>query len=157
PLMSMHYLVAGRPAIERLALDASHMVALGEALVLEGPWPWIPLVVARVDDATVAVARSRAIDGYLVEALAEPGTGQALVVAAHRMLDLEGLKPYGEQVGAVVGRFGGRFLARSAKATVLGGNFLSERAVIVEFPTADDAVAFYISDVYAPLLTLRHA
>jgi hypothetical protein len=29
--------------------------------------------------------------------------------------------------------------------------------VIIEFPTAADAVAFYVSDVYAPLMTIRHA
>jgi uncharacterized protein (DUF1330 family) len=40
---------------------------------------------------------------------------------------------------------------------VLGGDFVSERAVILEFPTADDAVAFYIADVYAPLMRIRHA
>jgi uncharacterized protein (DUF1330 family) len=29
--------------------------------------------------------------------------------------------------------------------------------VLVEFPTADDALAFYISDRYAPLLKIRLA
>ncbi|HLH92857.1 MAG TPA: DUF1330 domain-containing protein [Xanthobacteraceae bacterium] len=154
--MSMPYLVAGHAAIDKLSLDRRCIVAQGDAMVLEGPWPWPSLVVARADDAAVEAARAR-IDGYLVDAIAEPGTGQALVVAAHRMLDVERFKPYAEQVGAIVERFGGRFLARAGKATMLGGDFVSERAVIVEFPTADDAVAFYVSDVYAPLMTLRHA
>ena len=153
----MSYLVAGHSAIADLALDARRIVARGDAMVLEGPWPWTSLVVARVDDAAIDSARARGIEGYAVEAVGEPGDGQALVVAAHRMLDLEGFKPYAAQVGAIVERFGGRFLARAAQATMLGGNFVSERAVIVEFPTADDAVAFYVSDVYAPLMTLRHA
>jgi uncharacterized protein (DUF1330 family) len=153
----VNYLVSGRSAIERLALDPQCIIAQGDAMVLEGPWPWASLVIARVDDASVAAARARGIDGYAVDAIAEPGTGQALVVAAHRMLDLERFKPYAEQVGAVVQRFGGRFLARAAKATMLGGDFLSERAVIIEFPTAADAVGFYVSDVYAPLITIRHA
>jgi uncharacterized protein (DUF1330 family) len=151
------YLVAGSSAIERLALDAGRIVAQGDALVLEGPWPWTSLVVAHADDATVDAARARGIEGYAVEAVAEPGPGQALVVAAHRMLDLVGFASYAEQVGAVVQHFGGRFLARAAKATMLGGTFVSERAVIIEFPTADDAVAFYVSDIYAPLITTRHA
>ena len=153
----MSYLVAGRSAIEALALVARSVVAQGDAMVLEGPWPWTSLVVARVDDATVEAARARGIEGYAVDAVAEPGDGQALVVAAHRMLDLVRFQPYAEQVGAIVQRFGGRFLARAAKATMLGGSFVSERAVIVEFPTAADAVAFYVSDVYAPLMTIRHA
>ena len=155
--MSVPYLVAGHAAIDRLSLDRRHIVAQGDAMVLEGPWPWTSLVVARVDEAAVAAARASGLHGYLVEALAEPGTGQALVVAAHRMLDLERFKPYADQVGAVVERFGGRFLARAGKATTLGGDFVSERAVILEFPTADDAIAFYVSDIYAPLMTIRHA
>jgi uncharacterized protein (DUF1330 family) len=151
------YLVAGHAAIERLALDPRSVVARGDVMVLEGPWPWASLVVARIDDAAIGVIRASGIDGYLVDAIAKPGTGQALVVAAHRMLDLDRFKPYAEQVGAIVERFGGRFLARSGKATMLGGDFVSERAVIIEFPTAADAVAFYVSDVYAPLMTIRHA
>jgi len=153
----VRYLVAGRSAIETLGLDARRIVAQGNAMVLEGPWPWTSLVVARIDEATLESARARGIEGYAVDAVAEPGAGEALVVAAHRMLDLEGFQPYAEQVGAIVERFGGRFLARSAKAMMLGGNFVSERAVIIEFPTAADAVAFYVSDVYAPLMTIRHA
>ncbi len=153
----MSYLVAGRSAIAGLALDPRRIVAQGEALVLEGPWPWTSLVVARVDDAMVESARARGVEGYAVEAVAEPGAGHALVVAAHRMLDLVRFQPYAEQVGAIVAHFGGRFLARAAKATMLGGSFVSERAVIIEFPTAADAVAFYVSDVYAPLMTIRHA
>jgi uncharacterized protein (DUF1330 family) len=155
--LSLQYLVAGHTAIKRLGLDARQIVAKGEAMTFEGPWPWASLVVARVDDATIDRIRASGIDGYLVDATAEPGTGQALVVAAHRMLDLERFKPYAEQVGAIVQRFGGRFLARAGKATMLGGDFVSERAVIIEFPTADEAVAFYVSDVYAPLMTIRHA
>jgi uncharacterized protein (DUF1330 family) len=151
------YLVAGRSAIERLALDRQCVVAQGDAMVFEGPWPWPSLVVARPDPRQLDAARSSGIEGYLVEAVAEPGAGQAFVVAAHRMRDLGRFQPYAEQVAAVVERFGGRFLARAGKATMLGGDFVSDRAVIIEFPTADDAVAFYVSDVYAPLMAIRHA
>ncbi len=126
-------------------------------MVFEGPWPWTSPVVAQLDDAQVGAVRASGIDGYLVDALAEPGAGEAFVVAAHRMRDLVAFRPYAEQVGAVVERFGGRFLARSAKAEMLSGDFVSDRAVIIEFPRAADAVAFYVSDVYAPLMRIRHA
>src|SRR5262249_2937344 len=82
---------------------------------------------------------------------------EAFVIAAHRMRDPDGFRPYAEQVAAVVQRFGGRFLARAGRVTPLGGDFVPERAVIIEFPRADDAMAFYVSDVYAPLLRIRHA
>jgi uncharacterized protein (DUF1330 family) len=57
----------------------------------------------------------------------------------------------------VVKSFGGRFLARGGRVTPLGGAFVPERVVLIEFPTADDALAFYISDRYAPLLKIRLA
>ncbi len=153
----MNYLVAGRPAVGSLKLDPSRIVAQGETMVFEGPWPWASPVVATLDDAAFAAVRARGLDGYAVEALAAPGAGEAFVIAAHRMRDLAGFQPYAEQVGAIVERFGGRFLARAGKATMLGGDFVSDRAVIIEFPTADDAVAFYVADAYAPLIKIRHA
>jgi uncharacterized protein (DUF1330 family) len=153
----MQYLVAGRPSIDKLALDPRGIVAQGDAMIFEGPWPWTSPVVARLDEAVVATVRACGIDGYLVDALGGPGAGEAFVVAAHRMRDLAAFQPYAEQVGAVVQRFGGRFLARSAKAEMLSGDFVSDRAVIIEFPRAVDAVAFYVSDVYAPLMKIRHA
>jgi len=153
----MQYLVAGRRSIDRVALDPRRIVAQGDAMVFEGPWPWASPVAARLDDADSATVRVSRIDGYLVDALGEPGAGEAFVVAAHRMRDLAAFQPYAEQVGAVVQRFGGRFLARSGKAEMLGGDFVSDRAVIIEFPRAVDAVAFYVSDIYAPLMKIRHA
>ena len=81
-------------------------------MVLEGPWPWASLVVACVDDAAIDGIRASGIDGYLVDAVAEPGGGQALVVAAHRMLDLERFKPYAEQVGGGMCRRAERDRAR---------------------------------------------
>lgn len=151
----MSYLVTGRTEIDRAAIDPRAIVAQGDAMVFEGPWPWDAPIVARIDDAKVESLRG--LDGYAVDGLAEPDDGQAFVVAAHRMRDVAAFQPYAEQVGAIVRHFGGRFLARSAKATMLGGDFVSDRAVILQFPTAADAVAFYVADVYAPLMKIRHA
>jgi uncharacterized protein (DUF1330 family) len=153
----LRYLVAASAAVDTLKIGPERIVAQGEAMVFEGPWPWASPVVARLDDAAFEQARASKLEGYAVEALAEPGNGEAFVVAAHRMLDLAAFQPYAEQVGAVVAHFNGRFLARAGKATVLGGDFVSERAVIIEFPTAADAVAFYVADIYAPLINIRHA
>jgi uncharacterized protein (DUF1330 family) len=153
----MQYLVASRSSIDKLALDPRRIVARGDAMVFEGPWPWASPVVARLDGAALDAVRASGIEGYLVDALGEPGAGEAFVVAAHRMRDLAAFQPYAEQVGAVVERFGGRFLARSGKAEMLSGEFVSDRAVIIEFARTADAVAFYVSDVYAPLMKIRHA
>ena len=155
----MKYLVAARPAIDAAGINPADIVAAGEFIVFEGPWTLGAPIIARLDDDAVDDIRTSISDlkAYAVEALAAPGAGAAFVVAAHRMHDLVAFQPYAEQVGAVVERFGGRFLARSAKAEMLGGDFVSDRAVILEFPTAAEAVAFYVSDVYAPLMQIRHA
>ena len=93
----------------------------------------------------------------MVEGLEEPGTGQAYVLGGHIMRDMERFKPYAEAVPDVVKSFNGRFLARGGKVTALAGEFVPERVVLIEFPTADDALGFYISDRYAPLLKIRLA
>jgi uncharacterized protein (DUF1330 family) len=120
----MQYLVAGRRGTDKISLDPRRIVAQGDAMVLEGPWPWAAPVVARLDDAAIEGVHASGIDGYF--------------------------RPYVDGVGAVVERFGGRFLARSGRATVLGGDFVSDRAVIIEFPHAADAVAFYAADEDPP-------
>src|SRR5215472_1364718 len=103
----VNYLVAGRSAVGRIAIDASQIIAQGDAMVFEGPWPWDAPIVARIDDAAIERVRATGIDGYLVDGLAAPGAGEAFVVAAHRMRDVKAFQPYAAQVGAIVERFGG--------------------------------------------------
>jgi uncharacterized protein (DUF1330 family) len=157
----MQYLVAGRAALDGVALDPRLVVAQGEMIVIEGPWVLGAPIIARGDHGVLADIGRRAsapgLHAFAVEALADPGAGEAFVIGAHRVHDPEGFRPYAEQVAAVVQSFGGRFLARGGKVTPLGGDFVPDRAVIIEFPAAADAVAFYVSDVYAPLLKIRHA
>src|SRR5262249_17778216 len=71
--------------------------------------------------------------------------------------DMERFRPYAEAVADVVRSFGGRFLARAGKVTPLHGAFIPERVVLIEFATAEDALKFYMSDRYAPLLKIRLA
>jgi uncharacterized protein (DUF1330 family) len=155
----LKYLVAGRPRIDGARIDPADIVAGGEAIVFEGPWVLGAPLIARLGDDAVDGLRSKisGLGAYAVEAMADPGTGAAFVIGAHRVHDPEGFRPYAEQVAAVVESFGGRFLARGGKVTPIGGDFVPDRAVIIEFPAAADAVAFYGSDVYAPLLKIRHA
>jgi uncharacterized protein (DUF1330 family) len=154
----LNYLVAGRRAIDELRIDAARIVAQGEGIVFEGSWPIDDPIIARMEDTAIAgLGTAGDLGAFAVEAIADPGSGAAFVIGAHRMLDAEAFRPYAEQVEAIVRHFRGRFLARAGKVTPLGGAFVPGRAVIIEFPTAADAVAFYVSDVYAPLLKIRHA
>jgi uncharacterized protein (DUF1330 family) len=66
-------------------------------------------------------------------------------------------KPYDEYRGrvlATIEKFGGRFLVRGGKAEALEGA-APKRMVVLEFPSPDQARAWYKSPEYAPLITLR--
>ena len=157
----MHYLVArSTPAGHAAIAGAGRILAQGETIVFEGPWPLEAPILACIEDTTALAgirAAARDLDGYAVEAIADPGRGEAFVVAAHRVQDPDGFRHYVGQVAALVQSFSGRFLARAGAVTALGGRFVPERAVIIEFPSAADAVGFYVSDSYAPLLKIRRA
>jgi uncharacterized protein (DUF1330 family) len=110
-----------------------------------------------MDPAKLRTALGPDINAFTVEGLDEPGTGQAYVLGGHIMRDMERFKPYAEAVPDVVKSFNGRFLARGGAVTPLAGDFVPERVVLIEFPDASDALGFYISDRYAPLLKIRLA
>jgi uncharacterized protein (DUF1330 family) len=133
-------------------------LADGEAIVMEGPWPFARTALGYVADTSgfdVGTAAKRTQNGYAVQGMAEPGSGNAFAIAAHKMLDVEGFRPYAETIPGFLEQFAVRSLARGGRVTPLGGAFAPERAVVLEFPSVEAAVAFYTSEAYAPLLALR--
>jgi uncharacterized protein (DUF1330 family) len=71
-------------------------------------------------------------------------------------IDDEGRKEYFEGVGDTVAAFGGEFVTRGPEYTSLEGGWeLDGRLVLLRFPTAEVAMAWYNSEAYAPLLALR--
>ncbi len=62
---------------------------------------------------------------------------------------------YRQAVPAVIAKFGGRYIVRGGAVEVMEGDLGLERVVILEFPDAAAARAFYTSEEYAPLLALR--
>jgi uncharacterized protein (DUF1330 family) len=71
------------------------------------------------------------------------------------MRDAEAFKPYIARVPEVIAPYSCRYIARGGAVTPLCGAFTPDRLVLMEFPSADDVVAFYFSDAYAPLLRIR--
>jgi uncharacterized protein (DUF1330 family) len=65
------------------------------------------------------------------------------------------LLEYRKQVVATVQAFGGRFIARGGKQTVLEGQWQNPRTVIIEFPTREAAEAWYKSPDYQKIIGLR--
>jgi uncharacterized protein (DUF1330 family) len=157
----MQYLVASKAALSHLR-DGCRLLADGGMISFEQPWSFGAPLIARLDDSVDLPALKAHLseaghNGFAVEGLAEPGHGQAFVIGGHIMRDMERFRPYAEAVADVVQSFGGRFLARAGKVTPLHGAFTPERVVVIEFPTAEDALKFYMSDRYAPLLKIRLA
>jgi uncharacterized protein (DUF1330 family) len=62
---------------------------------------------------------------------------------------------YRKHVIASFEPFGGKFLARGGKLTVLEGEWPYERSVILEFPSREKAEAWYHSPAYQKILPLR--
>jgi uncharacterized protein (DUF1330 family) len=62
---------------------------------------------------------------------------------------------YKKQVVDTIGPFGGQFIARGGKLTVLEGQWQHARTVIIEFPTRESAEAWYKSPDYQKIIGLR--
>ena len=152
----MRYLIASGLTSAHLP-QGCRVVADGGMVSFEQPWSFGAPLIARVDDtANLDALRSKPnVTAFLVEGIDEPGLGQAFALGAHLMRDPEGFKSYAAAVPAVIATFGCRYLARAGAVTRLAGSFVPDRAVLMEFPSADDAVAFYCSAAYAPLLKIR--
>jgi uncharacterized protein (DUF1330 family) len=60
----------------------------------------------------------------------------------------EQYQEYAKLAPAAVAKFGGRFLARGGINMVLEGGLPANRVVVTEFPSAEQAKAFYNSTEY---------
>lgn len=70
--------------------------------------------------------------------------------------DEEGRRHYVEGIGDTLTPFGGEFLTRGPEYTTVEGDWVFDgRLVVLRFPSAERAMAWYGSDEYAPLLALR--
>ncbi len=69
----------------------------------------------------------------------------------NKMLEYQQLSP------ATIAAFDGRFIVRGGQTTLLEGDWQPERIVIIEFPTAEKANAWWHSELYAQPKQLRQA
>ena len=78
----------------------------------------------------------------------------AYVIGAGMVTDPAGFGEYQSKVGEVIARHGGRFVA-AGQADPVEGEFRPDGAVIIEFPTMEQARAWYDDPDYQDLKTLR--
>jgi uncharacterized protein (DUF1330 family) len=79
----------------------------------------------------------------------------AYVISRVSIRDAEAMQRYVAEAPATVAPFGGRYLVRADTATALEGTWDADRIVVLEFPTRDDALAWYHSEEYRGLRDLR--
>lgn len=69
-------------------------------------------------------------------------------VARGKVNNPEQYKKYADLAPAIIGKFGGRFLARGGKFRILEGPEKFSRFVVIEFPSFEQAVACHESPEY---------
>ena len=79
----------------------------------------------------------------------------AYVIGEVEVMDPAAYEDYRKQVGAVVTKYGGRFIARGGKVEALEGGWSPKRLVLLEFPSMEQVLKWYRSPEYAPLIKLR--
>jgi len=83
-------------------------------------------------------------------------------MAAYVIVDIEIADPtryeeYKRLAGPTVGAHGGRYVVRGGKVDMLEGDWRPGRIVVLEFPTAENAKAWWSSEDYGPAKSIRNA
>jgi uncharacterized protein (DUF1330 family) len=79
----------------------------------------------------------------------------AYILARVKVTDWERYRQYTRATPAAIARFGGKFIVRGGQVLALEGPEEDRRIVIIEFPTFEQAKAFYNSPEYAAAKELR--
>jgi uncharacterized protein (DUF1330 family) len=80
----------------------------------------------------------------------------AYIIGRVQMRDPPWVAEYGPKTGALVTKHGGKFIVRGGKMERLEGKeALPSVMVVLEFPSMEQATAWYNDPDYAPLIKLR--
>jgi uncharacterized protein (DUF1330 family) len=79
----------------------------------------------------------------------------AYVIAEIDITDPAAYEDYRRQVPEVIARYGGKYVVRGGKVEPLEGGWSPKRIAVVEFPSMEQALKFYRSAEYAPLIAIR--
>ena len=79
----------------------------------------------------------------------------AYILARIDVQDGDAYQEYMKHSPRIINKFGGRFLIRGGETVHLEGSEETHRIVLIEFPSMDQAKAFYASDEYSLARKLR--
>jgi uncharacterized protein (DUF1330 family) len=80
---------------------------------------------------------------------------KAYVIGNITITNRDGYAQYSARVPAAVAAFGGQYRVRGGMATTLDGQASDARHVVIEFPSREQAQAWYDSVEYQSILPLR--
>lgn len=81
----------------------------------------------------------------------------AYVVVQVKVNNPEPYEVYKKGVAATLTPFGGKFLARGGKVETMEGDWTPERFVIIEFPSVENAKAWWNDPEYRKVASIRWA
>ena len=81
----------------------------------------------------------------------------AYVIAQIELHDPKAYERYRAEVPATIAQYGGRYLARGGATETLTGDWQPERLVILEFPSLEQAKAWWDSPEYTALRKIRES
>ena len=79
----------------------------------------------------------------------------AYIIVLADVTDREQYAKYTQVTPAAIAKFGGRFVARAGRTETLEGPPENRRVVLIEFPSFEQARAFYNSEEYGRARALR--
>jgi uncharacterized protein (DUF1330 family) len=82
---------------------------------------------------------------------------KAYIIVDVRITDAALYEDYKKLTPASLQPFGGRFIVRGGATTTLEGDWVPGRIVVLEFPSMEQAKAWWSSDGYAPAKAIRQS
>lgn len=79
----------------------------------------------------------------------------AIMISDITVLNQEAFQTYRTRAAKAIENFGGRYLARNGEVRVLEGDWRPTAIVVAEFPSLEQAQAWYQSPDYAQALEVR--
>lgn len=80
---------------------------------------------------------------------------KAYLIGQITITDPTSYAAYAEQVPQTIAAYGGKYLVRGGHATLLEGQAPGERHVVIEFPSREQAFAWYNSEAYQAIIEIR--
>jgi uncharacterized protein (DUF1330 family) len=80
---------------------------------------------------------------------------KAYLIGQITITNPEAYAAYAAQVPHTIEAYGGKYLVRGGRTTLLEGSSHGDRNVVIEFPSRDAAEAWYASDAYQSIIKLR--